>query len=109
MVPECTQQCSTEAEFPGMIITCLPLNDCLSGIKAHSVPLDIKFFFHTPNANSGTSLPPAWTGDAFVTFHGSFDREPPTGYGVVRYTSRILSLYMSVAHIVGIAGSLSRT
>ncbi|KAG8694214.1 hypothetical protein FRC11_002368, partial [Ceratobasidium sp. 423] len=25
-----------------------------------------------------------WDGDAFVSFHGSWNREPPTGYKVVR-------------------------
>ncbi|KAF5338104.1 hypothetical protein D9758_015381 [Tetrapyrgos nigripes] len=40
--------------------------------QAHSVPLDIKF-------QSGPS-----GADAFVSFHGSFDRDPPTGYGVVK-------------------------
>lgn len=47
---------------------CLNINPTL--LQAHSVPLDIKF------ASSGQS--------AVVTFHGSFDRNPPTGYGVVR-------------------------
>ncbi|KAI0685086.1 hypothetical protein BC835DRAFT_1291082 [Cytidiella melzeri] len=58
--------------------------------QAHSVPLDLKFY--TPNyasqrirrTPSRSSLPLAWAGDAFVTFHGSFDRTPPTGYGLVR-------------------------
>ncbi|KAJ7587136.1 hypothetical protein C8J56DRAFT_943668 [Mycena floridula] len=36
--------------------------------QAHSVPLDIKFH----------------GSEAFVSFHGSFNRVPPTGYGVVR-------------------------
>ena len=55
--------------------------------QAHSVPLDLKFFFpdHVVNqTDGGVSLPLAWAGDAFVSFHGSFDRTPPTGYGVVR-------------------------
>ncbi|PSS29672.1 hypothetical protein PHLCEN_2v2820 [Hermanssonia centrifuga] len=53
--------------------------------QAHSVPLDLKFFFPTPTTtHSSQSLPHAWAGDAFVTFHGSFDRTPPTGYAVVR-------------------------
>ena len=53
--------------------------------QAHSVPLDLRFFFPSKDSNSNVSLPLSWAGDAFVTFHGSFDRTPPTGYGVVRY------------------------
>ncbi|GAO50618.1 hypothetical protein G7K_4742-t1 [Saitoella complicata NRRL Y-17804] len=40
--------------------------------QAHSAPLDIKFL---PNSNKS---------QAFVTFHGSWDRAPPTGYKIVR-------------------------
>ncbi|KAA1475752.1 soluble quino protein glucose dehydrogenase [Dentipellis sp. KUC8613] len=50
--------------------------------QAHSVPLDIKFYSN-PSKIDG-ALPAEWTGQAFVTFHGSFDRSPPTGYAVVR-------------------------
>ncbi|KAF9445452.1 hypothetical protein P691DRAFT_795557 [Macrolepiota fuliginosa MF-IS2] len=51
--------------------------------QAHSVPLDIKQYI--PGIPSGTGdLPSAWANDLFVSFHGSFNRSPPTGYGVVR-------------------------
>lgn len=46
-------------------------------MKAHSAPLDIVFY-------DGASFPAAWRGDAFVTFHGSWNANPPTGYKVVR-------------------------
>ncbi|TFY77022.1 hypothetical protein EWM64_g6991 [Hericium alpestre] len=49
---------------------------------ASSVPLDIKFYTGGDRGRGG--LPSGWKGDAFVSFHGSFDRTPPTGYGVVR-------------------------
>ncbi|EKM48709.1 uncharacterized protein PHACADRAFT_108421 [Phanerochaete carnosa HHB-10118-sp] len=53
--------------------------------QAHSVPLDIKFFLPAGTEHDATpALPASWAGDAFVSFHGSFDRTPPTGYGVVR-------------------------
>lgn len=52
--------------------------------QAHSVPLDIKFFLPKGSNNAKVALPASWSGDAFVSFHGSFDRTPPTGYGVVR-------------------------
>ncbi|KAJ7447268.1 hypothetical protein FB451DRAFT_1412001 [Mycena latifolia] len=50
--------------------------------QAHSVPLDVKFY-KAPAKLSAVSLPVTLTGDAVVSFHGSFDRTPPTGYGVV--------------------------
>ncbi|KAJ6451257.1 soluble quino protein glucose/sorbosone dehydrogenase [Mycena sanguinolenta] len=50
--------------------------------QAHSVPLDIKFY-EAPTQPSATSFPSSFNGDAVVSFHGSFDRVPPTGYGVV--------------------------
>ncbi|KAF5379416.1 hypothetical protein D9615_006536 [Tricholomella constricta] len=49
--------------------------------QAHSAPLDIKFY--NPGNITVTSFPSTLSGDAFVSFHGSFDRTPPTGYGVV--------------------------
>ncbi|THU92329.1 soluble quino protein glucose dehydrogenase [Dendrothele bispora CBS 962.96] len=50
--------------------------------QAHSVPLDIKFY--EPSGTGSGSFPSSSAGDAFVSFHGSFDRDPPTGYGVVQ-------------------------
>ncbi|KAJ6454541.1 hypothetical protein C8R47DRAFT_1181150 [Mycena vitilis] len=51
-------------------------------IQAHSVPLDIKFY-QAPDEPSATAFPATFSGDAVVSFHGSFNRAPPTGYGVV--------------------------
>lgn len=57
---------------------------------AHSAPLDIKFFSpspstcsHSPDPNEWGSFPCSWNGTALVSFHGSWDRIPPTGYKVV--------------------------
>ncbi|KAF8590160.1 soluble quino protein glucose dehydrogenase [Ramaria rubella] len=50
--------------------------------QAHSVPLDIKFYL-PPSQHPPHAFPSAYQGDAFVSFHGSFDRIPPTGYGVI--------------------------
>ncbi|CAK5280790.1 unnamed protein product [Mycena citricolor] len=51
-------------------------------LQAHSVPLDIKFY--APHAiSTAASFPASFAGDAVVSFHGSFNRNPPTGYGVV--------------------------
>jgi glucose/arabinose dehydrogenase len=47
-------------------------------VPAHSAPLDIVFL------NQGTaSLPEEWTGGAFVTLHGSWNTESPTGHQVI--------------------------
>ncbi|KAF8147473.1 hypothetical protein B0H34DRAFT_739271 [Crassisporium funariophilum] len=53
--------------------------------QAHSVPLDVKLY-QTPliPAACATAFPVSFNGHAFISFHGSFDRSPPTGYGVVR-------------------------
>ncbi len=47
------------------------------GFQAHSAPLGIAFY-------TGKQFPAEYQGDAFVAFHGSWDRQPPTGYKVVR-------------------------
>ena len=46
-------------------------------MQAHSAPLDIKFY-------AGGAFPADLTGSALVTFHGSWNRSPATGYQVVR-------------------------
>jgi glucose/arabinose dehydrogenase len=46
-------------------------------MQAHSAPLDILFY-------QGDAFPDEYRGDAFVTFHGSWDRPQPTGYKVMR-------------------------
>src|SRR5262249_2233218 len=48
-------------------------------IQAHSAPLDIVFFDVQPRG----VLPEKWRGGAFVSLHGSWDRDPATGYKVV--------------------------
>src|SRR5947209_14968056 len=46
-------------------------------MQAHSAPLGIAFY-------TGAQFPAAYMNDAFVTFHGSWNRDEPTGYKVVR-------------------------
>jgi len=46
-------------------------------IQPHSAPLGIVFY-------SGTLFPPEYRGDAFVTLHGSWNRDSRTGYKVIR-------------------------
>jgi glucose/arabinose dehydrogenase len=47
------------------------------GFQAHSAALGIAFY-------TGKQFPADYQGDAFVAFHGSWNRNPPTGYKVVR-------------------------
>lgn len=59
-------------------------------MQAHSAPLGITFynFSATPAAFCKTealpSLPREFDGDAFIGYHGSWNRAPATGYKVVR-------------------------
>jgi glucose/arabinose dehydrogenase len=48
-------------------------------IQAHSAPLDISFFDEHPAGN----LPEKYRGGAFVALHGSWNRDPNTGYKVI--------------------------
>lgn len=45
--------------------------------QAHSAPLDLVFY-------RAEQFPAAYRHDAFVSMHGSWNRNPPTGYKVVR-------------------------
>ncbi|KAG9074603.1 hypothetical protein FS749_013810 [Ceratobasidium sp. UAMH 11750] len=59
-------------------------------MQAHSAPLDIVFYRAPSNTSEGWdtakryAVNTQWDGDAFVSFHGSWNRDPPTGYKVVR-------------------------
>jgi glucose/arabinose dehydrogenase len=46
-------------------------------MQSHSAPLGISFY-------TGQQFPPEYQGDAFVGFHGSWNRNERTGYKVVR-------------------------
>jgi len=48
-------------------------------VQAHSAPLDLTFF----DKQAQGALPEKWRGGAFIAFHGSWNRSPPTGYKVV--------------------------
>ena len=48
-------------------------------VQAHSAPLDITFF----DKQAQGVLPEKWRGGAFIAFHGSWNRNPATGYKVV--------------------------
>ncbi|PYP16786.1 MAG: hypothetical protein DMD52_06785 [Gemmatimonadetes bacterium] len=46
-------------------------------VQAHSAPLGLAFY-------TGTTFPAEFQGDAFMTYHGSWNRSVPTGAKVVR-------------------------
>ncbi|KDQ17343.1 hypothetical protein BOTBODRAFT_53460 [Botryobasidium botryosum FD-172 SS1] len=52
--------------------------------QAHSAPLDITFYAAPSSGDTSYALNKDWDGHAFVSFHGSWNRAPPTGYGVIR-------------------------
>jgi glucose/arabinose dehydrogenase len=47
------------------------------GYQAHAAPIWMLFY-------TGTQFPAEYRGDAFVSFHGSWNRRPPSGYRVAR-------------------------
>jgi glucose/arabinose dehydrogenase len=51
-------------------------------MQAHSAPLGMAFL------DKATSFPADWRGDALVAFHGSWNRDTPTGAKVVRVRVR---------------------
>jgi len=48
-------------------------------VQAHSAALGVAFY-----PLSGGNFPPEFRGDAFLSFHGSWNRSNPTGYKIVR-------------------------
>jgi Raf kinase inhibitor-like YbhB/YbcL family protein len=49
------------------------------GYTAHAAPMQMKFY-------NGTSFPAEFAGDAFATMRGSWNRNPASGYEIVRIT-----------------------
>jgi glucose/arabinose dehydrogenase len=64
-------------EFAGAACACM-LPTTLN-FQAHSAPLQAVFY-------DGTQFPQRYRGALFVAFHGSWNRQPPTGYRVVAVT-----------------------
>jgi glucose/arabinose dehydrogenase len=62
-------------EYPGA--DCSTVEPPAITFQAHSAPLGMAFY-------TGTSFPAAYRGDAFVAYHGSWNRTVPTGAKVVR-------------------------
>jgi glucose/arabinose dehydrogenase len=56
---------------------CAASQPAVAGFPAHQAPIGMVFY-------TGTSFPESYRDDAFVAFHGSWNRDPATGYKVVR-------------------------
>ena len=60
-------------------------------MPAHAAPLGIEFY-KGQNCDAPGAFPCSATSDAFVAFHGSWNRQPKQGYNVIRYHFDKLSL-----------------
>jgi uncharacterized protein (TIGR03437 family) len=63
--------------YPGFSGDCSGTVPPEVNMQAHSAPLGITFY-------TGATFPAQYRDDAFVAFHGSWNRSVPTGYKVVR-------------------------
>ncbi|THU79048.1 hypothetical protein K435DRAFT_875936 [Dendrothele bispora CBS 962.96] len=53
---------------------------------------DIKLY--KPAGTGSGSFPSSAAGNTFVSFHGSFNRDPPTGYGIVQVLAETTIAYL---------------
>ena len=58
----------------------------LVDLPAHSAPLGLAFYY-------GSNFPEEYRGDLFVAYHGSWNRNVPTGYKIVRIDMDDLSVH----------------
>jgi uncharacterized protein (TIGR03437 family) len=65
------------SRYPGFSGDCSSQTPPELAMQAHSAPLGIGFY-------TGDAFPARYRNDAFVAFHGSWNRSQPTGYKVVR-------------------------
>lgn len=63
--------------YPGFSGDCSTTERPELKLQAHSAPLGISFY-------TGSMFPARYRNDAFVAFHGSWNRTQPTGYKLVR-------------------------
>jgi glucose/arabinose dehydrogenase len=73
--PQCYLPGTPNPEYAGA--DCSGVEPPALTIQAHSAPLGLAFY-------TGAMFPAEYQGDAFLTYHGSWDRDPPTGAKVVR-------------------------
>jgi len=73
--PQCYLPGKANPEYPGF--DCSGVEPPALIVQAHSAPLGLAFY-------TGTTFPAEYQGDAFMTYHGSWNRDVPTGAKVVR-------------------------
>jgi glucose/arabinose dehydrogenase len=73
--PQCYLPGKPNPEYAGA--DCSGVEPPALTVQAHSAPLGLAFY-------TGSAFPPDYRGDAFMTYHGSWDRSVPTGAKVVR-------------------------
>jgi len=74
--PQCYLPGKANADFaPGA--DCSAVEPPALTVQAHSAPLGLAFY-------TGSMFPSEYHGDAFMTYHGSWDRSTPTGAKLVR-------------------------
>ena len=73
--PQCYLPNKPNPEYPGF--NCSSVEPPALTVQAHSAPLGLAFY-------TGAMFPPDYQGDAFMTYHGSWNRSVPTGAKVVR-------------------------
>ena len=73
--PQCYLPGEPNREHPGA--DCSNVEPPAITFQAHSAPLGIRFY-------TGTAFPADYQGDAFMAYHGSWNRTVPTGAKVVR-------------------------
>jgi glucose/arabinose dehydrogenase len=77
--PQCFLPSMPNPEFP--TANCSSVEAPAIAFQAHSAPLGIAFY-------TATAFPPDYAGDAFVAYHGSWNRTVATGAKVVRVQVR---------------------
>jgi glucose/arabinose dehydrogenase len=76
--PQCYLPGKPNPDYPGTVVRdCATVEPPAGTFQAHSAPLGLAFY-------TGTLFPAEYQGDAFMTFHGSWNRSIPTGVKVVR-------------------------
>lgn len=73
--PQCYLPGKPNPEYAGA--DCSGVEPPALTVQAHSAPLGLAFY-------TGTMFPTEYHGDAFMTYHGSWNRDAPTGAKVVR-------------------------
>lgn len=66
----------TDFDPEGSVNACENKTPSLIDLQAHSAPLGLTFY-------NGSTFPEEYQGDLFVCYHGSWNREEPTGYKIV--------------------------